>query len=754
MDSQFIFEGTIDNIIFRNSDNGYSVFSITKEYSSKNDDEDDGENEIICVGYITDINEGENIKVTGNLVIHPTYGKQFQIQEYEKTIPKTEKGIEKYLASGLIKGIGPKLANKIIKKFGMDTLEIMESEPEKLSAIRGITLERAVAIGQIFREQTEIRKAMLFLQEYGISPTYATKIYKRYKDKTIKVVQTNPYSLADEIFGIGFKISDNIAEKVGILKDSPYRIKAGIKFTLNKAAGNGHVYLPVDLLIEKTSELLNIPSEVIENYISQMNIENQIWREKTEQGIIVFLNSYYYAESYVAKKLLELSMMNENKNYDYDMEIDLIEKEKGIVLAQKQRLAVKEAMTNGVLVITGGPGTGKTTTINTIINLLKKDGYDIELAAPTGRAAKRMTETTGIEAQTIHRLLGINYIDDDNKKQNFDKNEDSPIEADIIIIDESSMVDIILMSNLLKSIAIGTRLILVGDADQLPSVGPGNVLKDIIASNCIKVVRLTEIFRQAQESAIIMNAHRINNGQYPILNQKEKDFFFMQRKDINSLIETIIELSVKRLPKYMNCDKKEIQILTPMRKSHLGVINLNSILQDKLNPKDEEKNEKEYRGIIFREGDKVMQIKNNYNISWKLLENGRYIDEGVGVFNGDEGIIEEINDSSEYIKVIFDENKIVKYEYSQLDELDLSYAVTIHKSQGSEYKVVIIPIHSGPDMLLNRNLLYTAVTRAKELAVIIGIPETLFKMVDNNKEINRYTFLKNRIKTLFQFMSD
>lgn len=748
MDSEITVEGIVENIIFHNNENGYTVFSINVEYNKEEKDDD-----LICVGYIPNINEGEDIKVTGNFVMHHSYGKQFQIESYEKFIPTSEIGIKKYLASGAIKGIGPKIAEKIIKKFGKKTIYIMENEPERLSEIKGISTEKAMDIGFIFHEQTELRKAMLFLQEYGITPVYASKIYERYKGNTIQMVKTNPYSLADEIFGIGFKISDMIAQKVGISQDSPYRIKAGIKYILNQAALNGNVYLPIEELKERTVKLLNIPNKLIENLILQLHIEHQIWQEKTKDGIIIYLNSYYYAESYTAKKLLELSSIEIENEFDYDSEIKYVQLQKGIVLADEQKNAVKEAMSSGVLVITGGPGTGKTTTINTIINLLQNEGYEIELAAPTGRAAKRMTETTGINAQTIHRFLGITYMADDNKKQKFEKDEDNPVEADVIIVDECSMIDILLMNNLLKAVALGTRLILVGDSDQLPSVGPGNVLKDIINSNCIKVVRLTEIFRQAQESAIIMNAHRINNGKYPVLNEKKSDFFFIRRYDTQELIETVTQLAYERLPKYINSNNiKDIQILTPMRKSPLGVINLNTILQNKLNPKKSEKNEKEYRGITFREGDKVMQIKNNYNILWKTFDNEKCIDEGVGVFNGDEGIITEISEKGEYIEVLFDENKYVKYSFGQLDELELSYAITIHKSQGSEYKAVIIPVHSGPDMLFNRNLLYTAVTRAKELAVIVGIPEMLYKMVDNNKEINRYTMLKEKIISLYSFM--
>ncbi len=746
-EEQIIIEGCVENIIFHNPENGYCVFSISDDKLEINKEE------IVCVGYIPDINEGESIKICAVCVVHPSYGKQLQVQSYEKTTPKTEKGIEKYLASGVIRGIGPAIAKKITEKFGIKTLDIMEMHPERLADIKGISKEKAMHIGEIFHEQAELRRAMLFLQDYGISPSLSMKIYKKYKDNTIKTVKNNPYTLAEEVFGIGFKTADVIAEKVGIEKSSPFRIKAGIKYTLNQAGINGNVYLPEEELIEEASKILLIDKEFISNSLSELQIERQIWVEKTQDGNIVFLNFYNYAETYSAKKLLELSMAYK-ENTEYDDEISEIEKQEGIKLAKAQKKAVKEAMNNGVLVITGGPGTGKTTTINSIIRLLKKEDKQIELAAPTGRAAKRMTETTGMEAQTIHRLLGITYMAQDSKRQSFDKNEENPIEADVIIIDESSMVDIMLMQSLLRAIANGTRLILVGDADQLPSVGAGNVLKDIINSGCINVVRLNEIFRQARQSAIIMNAHRINKGEYPILNEKNSDFFFMKRYNQSELINTIVELSLTRLPKFLKCcQNKDIQVLTPMRKSPLGVVNLNNILQTKLNPKSSDKNEKEYRGIVFREGDRVMQIKNNYNMVWKSFD-GRKWDEGIGVFNGDEGFIKRIDERKEYIEVIYDDIKSVRYDYSQLDELELSYAVTIHKSQGSEYRAVIIPIFNGPDLLLSRNLLYTAVTRAKELAVIVGIPETLFKMVDNNREINRYTYLKTRIQKLYEFMKD
>ncbi|WP_317367756.1 ATP-dependent RecD-like DNA helicase [uncultured Tyzzerella sp.] len=743
-------EGPVENIIYKNEENGYIVFSIySEEYGDIFP-----EAEITCVGYVANLNVGENIILTGSVINHSAYGKQFKVDIYEKSIPKTEKGIKKYLESGAIKGIGKTIAERIVEKFGEDTLNIIEKKPEKLSQIKGISVKKAMEIGEIFAEQEGLRKAIIYLQGYGITAVFAMKIYKHFKENTIRIIETNPYRLSDEMFGVGFKIVDNIAEKIGIEKESEYRIKAGIKYILNHSAnGFGNVYLPEHVLIQESKNILGVSEDILLPNLFKLQMERQICVEKTENGNIVFLNSYYYAESYVAKKILQLAKNKTEYSKNYDMWIKNIEKDNNIVLANNQKQAIKEAMVNGVLVITGGPGTGKTTTINSIISMFKNEGYEIELCAPTGRAAKRMSEATGLDAQTIHRLLGINFLQEDKKRQSFEKDEDMPIEADVIIVDECSMIDILLMNGLLKAVANGTRLILVGDVDQLPSVGAGNVLKDIINSDCIKVVRLNEIFRQARESAIVMNAHRINNGQYPVLNEVNKDFFFLRRHNMDDLNNTIIELITKRLPKFLNIsDLRTIQVLAPMKKSPIGIENLNNILQNAINPPSEDKNEKDFKNLIFREGDKVMQIKNNYSMDWKIIKDGIYIDEGMGIFNGDEGIIRKIDNKNEFIEVIFDDCKHIKYDFTQLDELSLSYAITIHKSQGSEYKAIIMPIHSGAPMLLTRNLLYTGVTRAKELAVIVGVESTLNKMVDNDREVSRYTYLKDRIINLSKFI--
>ncbi|MCD7854014.1 MAG: ATP-dependent RecD-like DNA helicase [Clostridiales bacterium] len=733
-------EGVVENIIFANEENGYCVFALS-------DDEGEGADaELVCVGTLPDIHEGESIRVTGSIINHPSYGRQLSVSAYEKTLPKTERGIEKYLGSGLIKGIGAGLAKRIVKMFGDETFKIIEEEPLRLAEVKGISKGKAMTVGAVFHEQAELRRVIVYLDKYGISPLYGLKIFKKYGEKSIDIVEKNPYRLADEIQGIGFKTADTIAFNMGVEPDSSFRIKAGIKYVLNLASQSGHTYLPLESLLRNTSTVIGVSEELIKDVTAEMGAEQKVFCEKKDDKIRVYLNIYYYAESYAARKLLELDKTAEKIPFDFWQDMKYLEKECSIKLAPEQKAAVQAAMENGVCVITGGPGTGKTTTINAIIKLLSAENAEIVLAAPTGRAAKRMTETTGLEAQTIHRLLGTGFLAENSRHQTFEKDEDNPIEADVVIVDECSMIDLMLFYSLLKAVAHGTRLILVGDSYQLPSVGAGSVLKDVISSGCVKVARLSEVFRQAAQSDIVLNAHKINNGEYPELTKKSNDFFFIKRLDINDVIREIVSLSKDRLHKFLNCDPlKDIQVLTPMRKNPLGVNNLNIVLQNAFNPKSPFKAEKEYRDTVFREGDKVMQIKNNYNIIWQIMENGIVTAEGTGVFNGDEGIIKRISSGEEFIEVVFDENKYVKYDFSQLDELDLSYAVTIHKSQGSEYKAVIIPAFNGPAALLSRNLLYTAVTRARELCVIVGNPAILKKMIDNNKEVNRYSSLCDRL---------
>ena len=738
--------GEVEDIIFQNKDNGYCVFSLTTE-----------DDEIVCVGTVPQIHSGETLSITGSWTMHPIYGKQIRVQYYEKSMPETAAGMEKYLASGVIKGIGKKTAEKIVKKFGDAAFYVIEEKPDLLTEVRGITYEKAKTISETFTEQHELRRAMMFLQEFEISPAYAMKIYKKYKARTFEIVKNNPYRLADDVVGIGFKMADKIAEKQGIPADDPHRIRAAVKYVLNKEAANGNCYFPKEALMREASELLDIHPLAVENAIRELQVDGQVWQEKIEDTDCVYLNFYYYAELAVAKKLLELSLEYEPADEEaVEREIRRVEKRTGVVLAPEQRIAVHEAMSSGVLIITGGPGTGKTTTINTILQILKGEEQEVVLAAPTGRAAKRMTEATGMDAQTIHRLLGISFVSEDNRRQIFDKNEDEPIEADVIIIDESSMVDLTLMHALLKAVETGSRIIFVGDVDQLPSVGAGNVLKDMIGSGCLRVVRLQHVFRQAQESAIIMNAHRINQGEAPVCNEEGTDFFFMRRTYAEDVVGTIQELVTRRLTKFTGCDAlQDMQILTPMRKGTVGVQSLNAVLQNTLNPPSEQKQEYAFRQIVFREGDKVMQIKNNYNLAWQSYDDfGKRMDDGTGIYNGDAGRILSIDTDKERMMVQFDDGKLVEYDFGQLEELELAYAITIHKSQGSEYPVVILPVYSGPPMLMTRNLLYTAVTRAKTLVVLVGLKETMSAMIANDSEIDRYTGLSHRLKNLYDFMQN
>ncbi len=739
MEDENIFSGIVENVVYQNDDNGYTVFSIIT----------DNDEEIVATGYLSSLLEGETVRLCGTFVNHHVYGRQLQVTSYEKTMPSTLVGVERYLASGLIKGIGKNLAKRIVKHFGEDTLEVIENTPLALSDVKGITKAKAQEIGSIFNEQIETRQIMIYLQGFNISPVYAMKIYKKYKKNSITVLKENPYKLADDINGISFKLCDAIAKQVGIDYTSGFRISSAIKYVLQRATLKGHTFLPFSELILECSTLLDIDNNLVQTEIENLVHDNIIKMKEIDDVLNVYLNQYFYAENYIAKKLLELSMNYIDKADNANKMIERAEKEIGISLHDIQKKAVIEALSSGVLVITGGPGTGKTTTINTILNILEEEGNEVLLAAPTGRAAKRMCEATGRDAKTIHRLLEITYSDADTG-MSFLKNEEEPLEADVIIIDESSMIDCMLMYSLLKAICIGTRLILVGDANQLPSVGAGNILKDIIKSNIIDTVSLSEIFRQARESQIVLNAHRVNNGEYPLLNEKESDFYFVESKSYEECVAKIIQLVTKRLPKFMNCDGfADIQVLTAMRKTEVGVANLNLELQKVLNPKTDRKKEKKMQNFSFIEGDKVMQIKNNYNLLWKNIHNPK--DFGKGVFNGDEGVISYIDNKLEYVKVIFDGYKECEYDFANLDELELSYATTIHKSQGSEYKVVVIPVFNGPPMLMTRNLLYTAITRGRELVVVVGTKFYLEKMVDNNKEFNRFSSLHHYIKSLNDF---
>lgn len=735
--------GIIEEIVFRNEDNGFTVLELREEREGSL---------TTVVGNLPFVVEGERVRVTGEWTVHPDYGPQLKVENLQSVPPSSLDGLEKYLSSGLIKGVGPATAKRLVEHFGLDTLDIIQFNPERLTEVDGIGPAKAEAIAASFAEQKEVREVMLFLQTYGITTTYAIKIYKIYGANTIPLIKENPYRLAREVTGIGFKTADRIARSMGIEHDSPYRVAAGTQYVLSQAASDGHTYLPKEELIRRASSLLGVPKELVENAIVSMAVEQLIHVEEMEDHTAVYLLPFYYAESGVCKGLIELSMTEvESPVIDIDKALEEWQRREGIVLAKRQREAVVEALNNGVLIITGGPGTGKTTTINCIIQLFEQQGLEVVLAAPTGRAAKRLTETTGREAKTIHRLLEYGYLGDgEGEELLFQKDEDDPLEADVVVIDEMSMVDILLMNHLLKAIVPGTRLIMVGDIDQLPSVGPGNVLKDIINSGLIRVICLDEIFRQAQESMIVVNAHRINCGEFPYLNVPGKDFYFDRRHSSQDILNTLIDLVCRRIPSFGPYDPmRDIQVLTPMRKGIVGVNKLNEELQRTLNPPEPNKEEHPFRDVIFREGDKVMQIKNNYRTPWKRIQYGKTVEEGEGVFNGDVGYILKIDKEEKIMQVLFDDDRHVVYDFTQLDELELAYAISIHKSQGSEFPIVVIPMSWGPPMLMTRNLLYTAVTRARNMVVLVGKESVIRDMIANNRISHRYSGLEKRLRDIF-----
>ena len=727
--------GFVEKVVYRNTENGYTVVNISVE----GDD-------VVCTGYFSDITEGDQIIAEGSFVEHKQYGIQFTVTSYEIKEPETSVAMEKYLGSGIIKGVGPALSAKIVKKFGDETFNIIEREPERLAEIKGITEKKAIEIGSQFEEKKEFRNAMIFLNQYGVSNALAMKIYKEYGIKVMKIVRENPYRLADDIAGVGFKTADEIALRMGFSPESSMRMKAGISFALSMAASNGHTYLLYEDLYEESKRLLGISEAEFESDIYELTIERKIVLKEVKGERRVYNNNLYYMELTVARKLLDLNAKSENNYKVMEAKVKEVEAKTGIKLGDLQRKAVYEAVERGLVIITGGPGTGKTTTINAIIKLFEMQNMEILLAAPTGRAAKRMTETTGMEAQTIHRLLELNGNPEEGGSMRFERNELNPLEADVIIIDEMSMVDIYLMYSLLKAVTVGTRLILVGDVNQLPSVGPGKVLKDIISSEKFNVVRLSEIFRQAAESDIITNAHKINAGQSIRLDNKSKDFFMLSMSSSIQIQRALVSLIAEKLPPYVNATKYDIQVLTPSRKGELGVENLNKILQQYINPPAPGKREKQWGEVIFRENDKVMQIKNDYQMEWKIVtKKGLTIKEGSGVFNGDCGIIREINEFAGTVTVEFDEGKLVEYTGATLEELELAYAITIHKSQGSEYPAVIIPLLNAPRPLLNRNLLYTAVTRARKCVTIVGSENSVNEMIQNESEMKRNSGLVDSI---------
>ena len=727
--------GFVEKVVYRNTENGYTVVNISVE----GDD-------VVCTGYFSDITEGDQIIAEGSFVEHKQYGIQFTVTSYEIKEPETSVAMEKYLGSGIIKGVGPALSAKIVKKFGDETFNIIEREPERLAEIKGITEKKAIEIGSQFEEKKEFRNAMIFLNQYGVSNALAMKIYKEYGIKVMKIVRENPYRLADDIAGVGFKTADEIALRMGFSPESSMRMKAGISFALSMAASNGHTYLLYEDLYEESKRLLGISEAEFESDIYELTIERKIVLKEVKGERRVYNNNLYYMELTVARKLLDLNAKSENNYKVMEAKVKEVEAKTGIKLGDLQRKAVYEAVESGLVIITGGPGTGKTTTINAIIKLFEMQNMEILLAAPTGRAAKRMTETTGMEAQTIHRLLELNGNPEEGGSMRFERNELNPLEADVIIIDEMSMVDIYLMYSLLKAVTVGTRLILVGDVNQLPSVGPGKVLKDIIGSEKFNVVRLSEIFRQAAESDIITNAHKINAGQSIRLDNKSKDFFMLSMSSSIQIQRALVSLIAEKLPPYVNATKYDIQVLTPSRKGELGVENLNKILQLYINPPSTDKRERQWGEVIFRENDKVMQIKNDYQMEWKIVtKKGLTIKEGSGVFNGDCGIIREINEFAGTVTVEFDEGKLVEYTGATLEELELAYAITIHKSQGSEYPAVIIPLLNAPRPLLNRNLLYTAVTRARKCVTIVGSENSVNEMIQNESEMKRNSGLVDSI---------
>ncbi|WP_040192743.1 SF1B family DNA helicase RecD2 [Clostridium culturomicium] len=728
-------EGVVDSVVFRNEENGYTICRIKSEKEI-----------VTVVGSIPYINEGQEYKIDGEWTVHPKFGKQFKLETICEIIPTTTSGIEKYLASGVIEGIGKVTAKKIVDFFGEETLKIMDNSIERLAEIPGIGKKKIDTITKSYLEQRVTKDIIMFFQAYGITVNMAMKIYKRFGASCINLVKDNPYILTEYISGIGFKTADAIAKSLGVEKDSLFRIKSGISYIINEFCAMGNTFIPLEKLTAKGMTLLEISNEKMDEGIYELILDGKIKIEQVEEVAAVYNMSYLYLEMSVTKKIIELATTKYDKlSLDIDLEVRNFEKNAEFRLAQSQREAVEGAFLNGIEVITGGPGTGKTTIINCIVSIFENLGLKVFMAAPTGRAAKRMAEATGREAKTIHRLLEIGKYNEGDLDEI--ENETSNIECDVLVVDEASMIDISLMNALLKAMQLGTRLIIVGDVDQLPSVGPGNVLRDIIDSEAVKVVRLNEIFRQGQESMIVQNAHLINEGKMPILNSKNSDFYLERAADSNIMMEKIIGLVKTRLPKFNKSwdSIKDIQVLSPMRKGDMGIDNLNIELQKVLNPKGKEKAEKELREVVFRVGDKVMQIKNNYTLEWYKKNT---CEEGKGVFNGDVGYITDIDEEKNTVTVSFEDDKVVEYEEADLDEITLAYAVTIHKSQGSEFPVVVMPMFMGPPLLMNRNLLYTGITRAKKLVVLVGNTQVVEFMKNNNRSFERYSGLKWRIREI------
>ncbi|MBP3238733.1 MAG: ATP-dependent RecD-like DNA helicase [Lachnospiraceae bacterium] len=743
-----VLEGYVEKIVFRNPENGYTVFTLALD-----------DDETTCVGCFPVLNTGEYVSVEGNYTVHNVYGEQLQVTSLTPASPRDAEAMERYLGSGAIKGVGEALAKRIVKIFGDKTFDIIDKEPERLAEVKGISDNKAREIYRQFEEKREVRDTMIYLQQFGITTTTAVKIYNAYGSATREVLSENPYRLAEDIKGLGFKYADELAARMGFDDSSDFRLRAGIIYTMNQGCAAGHSYLPEEVLFRHAREYLSGGSdEEFINIVDELAMDRKlIVKNDTVNNELVrkiYLAPYYYCELNIARQLMDLNVKDNVPETEAFSKLSRVEKKLSIELDGLQREAVLAAINNALLIITGGPGTGKTTIIKALIELFHEDGLNVLLAAPTGRAAKRMSEATGEDARTIHRLLEFmpgSEDPGDNSRLGFQKNESDPLEADVIIIDEASMIDMHLMNSLLKAVTVGTRLIFSGDARQLPSVGPGNVLDDIIASNAFNVVRLNRIFRQAEESDIIVYAHKIDAGEKPAFDNKSRDFFFMNRPVNTQVIDTVISLVKDKLPGYVKAKPYDIQVLTPMKGGDLGIESLNKRLQAALNPASGNKREKEYGDVVFREGDKVMQIKNDYKLEWKNCNKyGIAFDGGTGIFNGDLGVIKEINNFAELMTVVFDDDKEVEYPFSILDELKHAYAVTVHKSQGSEYPAVVIPLLGGPKQLLNRNLLYTAVTRAAKCVVIVGSKKVVYEMIDNESEYSRFTGLCQEIKNLYR----
>ena len=724
------FEGEIVNVIYQNEDNGYKVVEFESDTES-----------FVAVGYLHGVGAGERVVLTGSWTNHSVYGEQLKITMFEKKQPDTCESIYKYLSSGIIKGIRESTAKKIVEMFGEQSLKVISESPAKLSKIKGISLDKALNIQMSYNEQVGASALVMFLQNFGISVNIVSKVYKAFGSAAVEFIKSNPYILCDEIDGISFKTSDTIASKLGFADNDNCRLKSGTLYVLKYNTQFGHSFLPKNVLEQSAAYMLSVSTADVAEAITHLTFEGKLHQQKVNGIDAVYYIAHYICEKGVAQKIKELNKYQYDYNeQEIDALINVVEKTQSITFADMQREAVRSALKYSVMVITGGPGTGKTTIINGIIDIMHANGLSVTLTAPTGRAAKRMSQVCKCEAKTIHRLLEAGYSEG-SSEMTFNIDEETPIETDVIIVDETSMVDIILMHSLLKAVKQGTRLVLVGDVNQLPSVGPGNVLKDIIDSRVVKVIRLTEIFRQSKESMIVLNAHAVNNGEYPVCNVKDKDFYYASFPNAQDGYEYILSLCSTRLPNKYGYNSFDIQVLSASKKGINGVHNLNSGLQALLNPPESSKKEKRYGDTIFREGDKVMQIKNNYDISWTSAD-GKL---GNGVFNGDVGIIQKIDDNVGTLAVVYDDDKYVVYDTKELDEIDLAYCVTVHKSQGSEFPVVVIPMYDVPYMLLNRNLFYTGITRARDLVVLVGREEIIRKMVDNNRENKRYSGLGEKL---------